>query len=75
MHQVDLRLPDGSIVELRANPARPLFDSLFCGTVERLPDGSILARYAAMAGRVLIIEPERRRAIQTSCSTAQRPPA
>lgn len=59
---LDLRLPDGSIAWSYEGTPPDAFDSLFCGTVERLPDGSILTA-ESMAGRVLVIEPESRRVL------------
>ena len=59
---LDLRLPDGSIAWSYEGTPPAAFDSLFCGTVERLPDGSILTA-ESMAGRVLIIEPESQRVL------------
>ena len=59
---LDLHLADGSIAWSYEGTPSGAFDSLFCGTVERLPDGSILTA-ESMAGRVLVIEPESRRVL------------
>ena len=59
---LDLRLPDGSIAWSYEGTPPSAFDSLFCGTVERLPDGNILTA-ESMAGRVLIVDPKSRRVL------------
>ncbi|MEC8512663.1 MAG: arylsulfotransferase family protein [Planctomycetota bacterium] len=59
---LDLRLADGSIAWSYEGAPPSDFDSLFCGTVERLPDGHVLTA-ESMAGRVLVIDPESRRVL------------
>lgn len=57
---LDVRLPEESIAWSYEGTPPGAFDSLFCGTVQRLPDGSLLTA-ESMAGRVLLIDPEERR--------------
>ncbi|MEE2939963.1 MAG: arylsulfotransferase family protein [Planctomycetota bacterium] len=59
---LDLRLEDESIAWSYEGTPPGAFDSLFCGTVERLPGGHILTA-ESMAGRVLIIDPGSRRVL------------
>lgn len=59
---VDLRLPEASIAWSYEGSPPASFDSLFCGTVERLPGGAVLAA-ESLAGRVLVIEPRERRVL------------